>query len=235
MKKFFAFFIIATVVSGGYSYGQSNEKSKISYGVKAGINLASYQVGSDYRTEVKEAGGMILPLISFHVGGYADFSITDAFSVQGGLTLSGKGHKERYSYDEDDFGLGGAGTSGGTATYIEKLMYLEVPVNAVYKTGRFYMGAGPYLGYALSGKWIEKGEDDDNTDNFNDSGKIIFGGDEGYKRVDFGINLLAGYQLKNKINLGIGYSLGLSNKDDSDYWSSKNRVFSLSVGYSLGK
>lgn len=234
MKKFLSFFIIASMITGSYSYGQSNGKSKISYGVKAGINLASYQVGSDYRADVKEAGGMILPLISFHVGGYADFPITNAFSVQGGLTLSGKGHKERYSYDEDDFGFDG----GGTATFIEKLMYLEVPVNAVYKTGRFYMGAGPYLGYALSGKWIEKGVDDygdGDTDSFYDSGKIRFGGDEGYKRTDFGINLLAGYQLKNKITLGIGYCLGLSNKDDSDYWSSKNRVFSLSVGYSFGK
>ncbi|HRN55417.1 MAG TPA: hypothetical protein PLL71_03135 [Agriterribacter sp.] len=46
-------------------------------------------------------------------------------------------------------------------------------MNAVYKTGRFYIGAGPYLGYALSGKWIEKGIDD--TDDYYDSGNIAFG------------------------------------------------------------
>jgi hypothetical protein len=220
-------------MGGGYSYGQSNEKPKISYGVKAGINLASFRMSSEARSQIKEAGGKTRPLVSFHIGGYVDFPVSNTFSVQGGLTLSGKGDKERYLYD-DDFAY--PGSSGGEAFDIQKVMYLEIPVNAIYKTGRFYMGAGPYVGYALSGKWIEKGTNNtDDADSYYDSGNIAFG--EYFKRTDFGINFLAGYQLKNKINLGIGYGLGLSNNsNDDDYnWSPKNRVFSLSVGYSFGK
>ncbi|HRN55416.1 MAG TPA: hypothetical protein PLL71_03130 [Agriterribacter sp.] len=71
MKKFLSFFIISAITGGGYSYGQSNKKPKISYGVKAGINLASYRPDSYTRSEIKETGG--------------------------------KGHKERYLYDEDFF------------------------------------------------------------------------------------------------------------------------------------
>ncbi|MBX2923100.1 MAG: PorT family protein [Chitinophagaceae bacterium] len=232
MKKFFAFFIVASMLSGGYSYGQSNEKSKVSYGVKAGINVASYRLNSESRDQLKEDGSSLLPRISFHVGGYADLSVTDAFSVQAGLTLSSKGNKVRYSYDDYGFDEEISGT------YTEKLLYLEVPVNAIYKAGRFYAGAGPYVGYALSGKWKDKGETDygdGDVESFSDSDKIEFGGDEGYKRIDFGVNVLAGYQLKSKISIGVGYGLGLSNmlNRDDNSWFSKNRVFSLSVGYSF--
>lgn len=31
-------------------------------------------------------------------------------------------------------------------------MYIEVPVNAVYRVNGFYLGAGPYATVALSGK-----------------------------------------------------------------------------------
>ncbi len=234
MKKFLVFFIIASITSGGYSYSQSNEKSKFSYGVKAGINVASFHFDSDTKDDMKEDGNTLLPRISFHLGGYADYAVTNNFSVQAGLTLSNKGNKVRYSYDDYAFDEEISGT------YTEKLLYLEIPVNAVYKTGRFYVGAGPYVGYALSGKWKDKGESDygdGDVESFSDSGKLEFGGEEGYKRLDFGVNFLAGYQANDKISIGIGYGLGLSNLNnyDNPSWFTKNRVFSLSVGYSFGK
>jgi len=69
-----------------------------------------------------------------------------------------------------------------------------------------------------------------------DDGEIVleFGSDEAkddYKSTDFGLNILAGYELKNGINLGVNYGLGLSNLINFDAAKMRNRVFSLSVGF----
>ncbi len=37
-------------------------------------------------------------------------------------------------------------------------MYLEVPVNALYKFQSFYVGAGPYAAFALGGKTKAEGK-----------------------------------------------------------------------------
>lgn len=114
-------------------------------------------------------------------------------------------------------------------------MYLEIPVNAVYRISGFYIGAGPYLGFGLSGK-IESEETFAGEKN-SESEDIKFGSgdDDHLKGTDFGVNFLAGYQLQNNINIGVGYGLGLSNLVPKQVAneSVKNRVFSVSIGYSF--
>lgn len=245
MKQFFTLLILASLLGGNYSFAQSSDGNKIKYGIKAGINLASLSVGSERKKEMKDYydnGWKNKSVISFHLGGYADYAITEALSIQAGLTLSGKGGKETWSYDDEIFG---DEEFTGKAYDKENLLYLELPVNVVYKTGSFYFGAGPYVGYALSGKWKEWYEEDygdGDIESDSESGKIVFGGENAWmKRTDFGLNFLAGYQLNEKMSIGIGYGLGLSNllKDPDDpqagdnYWGQKNRVFSISVNYIL--
>lgn len=240
MKRFITLLTVAILFSSNPSLAQS-PGSKITYGIKAGVNAAYFGLSSEYKKEMKEDGFTNIPVVSFHLGGYADYTITEAFSLQAGLLLTGKGSKELWSGEDDfeDFYYEGS--------FKENLMYLEIPVNAVYKKGRFYFGAGPYAGYALSGKWKEKYEEDygdGDIENAAESGKIVFSGENAYrKRFDFGVNLLAGYQLSKKLSLGANFGLGLlnlnkseySNSDEKAYWAIKNRVFSISVGYSFLK
>jgi len=223
MKKSFMLLVVACVIGGSHALAQE----KISYGIKAGVNVATYSFSDEdeyYDNELKKR-----PAFSFHIGGLVDVPIAPAFSLQGGLTLSGKGYRETWS-GEDEF--------DGTyyeGSFRENIMVLEIPVNAVYKTGQFFFGAGPYVAYALSGKWKEKFEEDfgdGDVEKDEESGKVVFSGESAYRtRTDFGINLLAGYQLNTQLNISAGYGFGIKDIHPGPDWSGKNRVISLSVGY----
>lgn len=114
------------------------------------------------------------------------------------------------------------------------LAYLELPVNLAYAaelgSGRLIVGAGPYAGFAFSGKTKVKvsalGQSEE------DEQDIEFGSEEDQiKRMDFGANFMAGYIMNNGLMLKVNYSLGLanlSNVSDSDW---KNRYFGVSLGY----
>lgn len=237
MKKNFLLLATAFLASSSYTIAQTSPGNKVRYGIRAGINVASFSTSSERKADDKEEGYKSKPVVSFHLGGYADYALSKNFSIQAGLSLSGKGGKSAWSEDDLD------GSASGEGSFKESLLYLEVPVNAIYRSGSFYFGAGPCLGFALSGKWKESYEynlGNGDTESGTESGKIEFSGEDGYfKRADFGVNFLAGYQLNNNISLAAGYGLGLPNlfkTDDAEarkYWAFKNRVFSVSVSYSF--
>ncbi len=96
------------------------------------------------------------------------------------------------------------------------LYYLNIPViGKYYVTERLSLEAGPQVGYLLSTK----------------------GGTIDYKDLlhttDYGVNFGVGYKLDNGLNFTARYNLGLSNINNVDGFSEKNRngVFQLSVGY----
>ncbi len=235
MKQPFLLLIAICLIGGTHSFAQSTFKEKLSFGAKAGINAAYFGVDKDYRNSIKEDGGGILPIISFQIGGFADYALKDNISIQAGLNLNGKGYRELSS--DDFFGEQEDGI------YTERVLYLEIPVNVVFKTGKLFFGAGPYAGYALSGtykttiKTYDDSGDLKETENY--SGKIDFPNysDYEFNRLDVGVNLLAGYQITNQLSAGLGFGMGLTNlyKDATNGAYLKNRVFSVTVGYLFKK
>lgn len=210
---------LTLAVAGHFAFAQD---SPVKFGVKAGVNLPTISLtGDEVDSEDKDA---LKSSLSFYVGATADFFISPIFSIQPGLTLSGKGYKMSGEFEGDSF----------EAT--NNVMYLEIPVNAVARfaagSGNVFVGAGPYYGFALSGKtkWEES------FDGETESGKedIEFGNGAGEtKRGDFGANLLAGYELSSGFNIHVGYGLGLSNLSNDDDAKLNNRVFSIGVGFSF--
>tara|TARA_B110001452_G_C15150570_1_gene400458 strand:+ start:232 stop:786 length:555 start_codon:yes stop_codon:yes gene_type:complete len=96
------------------------------------------------------------------------------------------------------------------------LNYLNIPLmGKYYLTKGFSIEAGPQIGFLLSAK-------NDKTDVKNS-----------FNTVDFGVNFGLGYKLDNGLNFGARYNLGLSDINNIDNSSNKNRngVFQLSVGY----
>lgn len=194
----------------------------VKFGVKAGLNLPTISISGDEVDD--EYSDYLKSSTSFYVGANVDFAIGEFISLQPGLTLSGKGYQLKGDEDGESF------------TDKTNVMYLEIPVNVVAGfaagPGKVFVGAGPYYGIALSGKnkWeisyegeTESGEED-----------IEFGSEaEQMKRGDFGVNLLAGYQLTNGLNLHLGYGLGLGNLSNTEGVSIKNRVFSVGIGFSF--
>jgi len=181
-------------------------KAQTSYGIKAGVNFPKLSVSFDGASVSSNAS------TNFYVSGFVDAPIASNLSIQPGLSLQGKGGKSK-------------DTNGELKTNI---MYLELPVNLVYYvpagSGNIFLGAGPYAAYALSAKIKQGGVSYD----------VKFGDgpdDDGTKRFDAGVNFLAGYKLPNGFLINGGYSLGLTNIDYASDWSTKNRVFSVGVGY----
>ncbi|MDO7171824.1 porin family protein [Mariniflexile sp. AS56] len=96
------------------------------------------------------------------------------------------------------------------------LNYLNMPLmGKYYVTKGLSVEAGPQIGFLLS---AEK----DNTD-LKDS----------FNTLDFGVNFGLAYKLDNGLNFGARYNLGLSDINNIDGFTDKNKngVLQLSVGY----
>ena len=169
-------------------------------------------------------GGASLPVaakLGARLGGVADLSFNEHFSLQPGLAFSMKG----------------GGSLGGTDWGIN---YIEIPVNLVVKlenpngnsTSKWFLGAGPYLGVAMSaGSALAVGKSStiDTTGSGNDT--------YGIKAFDFGIQIVAGREWEWGFYTKASYGLGLMDisydKNNSNL-SLKNYAFSFSVGYLFG-
>jgi len=176
-------------------------QAQTSWGAKAGLNFPKLNASGNGVTESTDAS------TNFYVTGYASIPAAANFAIQPGLSLQGKGGKI------DDVKT--------------NLMYLEVPVNAVYYiptgyTGSVFIGAGPYAALGLSGKVKGGGQSYD----------INFGSaDDEVNRFDWGFNFLAGYKLTNGFLVNAGYGLGLGNLNNVGSGNLRNGVFSAGVGF----
>ncbi|WP_447634977.1 porin family protein [Flavobacterium microcysteis] len=159
------------------------------------------------------------------------------FGVKGGLnfaSISGDNTKEIDPVAAFNFGLlseipisekfsfqpevmfSGQGYSFKGKDNLIALNYLNVPLmGKYYVTKGLSIEAGPQLGFLLSAKDEKK----DVKDSF--------------KTFDFGVNFGLGYKLENGINFGVRYNLGLTDINNLDNYSGKNKngVLQVSVGY----
>jgi hypothetical protein len=180
---------------------------KTRLGIKSGLNI------TDVTTNDKAENEAIGPRSAFHLGLVADIALNDKLAFQPQLNYSGRGAQEDHMDHKDLF----------------KFNSLEIPLNFVYKAagnghGGFFAGAGPNIGYNFNGKLEVTDDPTENTD-------FEFGSDAGQiRRMDLGLNFLAGYELKNGIFVSANYTRGLSNWLNADEkW--RNNVFAVSVGY----
>ena len=170
--------------------------AQIHFGIKGGLNLAS----QSFTSSAGGASTSIRP--GFHAGVLLDAPLSESISIQPNLLFSQKGAIFN-------------GTYGFTATY----NYLELPVNVIYHINKkFMIGAGPYLGYALSGTQSASQQSID----------IVFGSGQA-KRLDFGLNALIGYEIIDGLVISANYSLGLTNIYDNGDVTYKNNVIGVSL------
>ena len=97
-----------------------------------------------------------------------------------------------------------------------ELSYLNIPLmGKYYLTKGLSVEAGPQVGFLLAAK----NEKTNVKDSFN--------------TFDFGVNFGLGYKLDNGLNFGVRYNMGLTDINNVDNSSAKNKnsVFQVSVGY----
>lgn len=214
MKK-----LVVAIAMLGISVGAFAQGQPMGFGIKAGVNFPKYNFSGGSNTVETDAS------TNFHVTAFLDAPIfTDYLYVQPGLSLQGKGAKfAEGSFVGEDFRV------------TQNTMWLEVPVNIVAKAptgqmGHLFVGAGPYLGFGLSGKNKLSGENSST-----DLGDFKFGNDEDQKGLDFGLNFIAGYQLNSGLIIHGGYGLGLTNlaPNGSGDVKQTNRVWTVGLGFAL--
>ncbi|RZL18921.1 MAG: PorT family protein [Pedobacter sp.] len=210
MKKL----LLSLTLLAGLSTATLAQDKPVSFGVKAGAAFPNMTFSSSGLSASLKSNP------SFYVGGTVDVSLGNIFSVQPGLTLIGKGTK----FSETD--------GNQTAAIKISNMYLELPVNLMANfavgPGKIFIGAGPYYSMALSGKYKVS------MDGLSEEEDVDFSSDGDFKRGDFGLNFLAGYQLTSGLNVHAGYGLGLSDiSQNSGGVTTKNKVFSVGLGFSL--
>ncbi len=211
--------LAAGFLIGGAAFAQTGTISPVKYGIKVGVNLPKYHFANDNGDDSETKS-----TTNFHVTGYADVPLSTYFYVQPGISLQGKGGK---FLDYND----------GDIKHEYNTLELGIPINFVGKvplgpTANFFLGAGPYVSFGISG------EDKWTAGNSKTSRDLNYGSDSGddLKRTDAGLNFLAGFELNSGFNIGAGYGLGLTDlRPNGDGGNGKmtNRVLSFSVGYSF--
>lgn len=158
-KHFFTVFILVVLTA-------NHVHAQFTFGVRTGLNYTSiwggvgeptgstavppgYQIGEPPDYPANPANNKLLiesGILGYQIGAVADYSINDKFSIESGLLLSKKGFKNQ------TFGMGQNGKEL-TFNVSEKTNYIQIPVHVCYKLGnRFLVHAGPYFGFAISGK-----------------------------------------------------------------------------------
>ncbi|CAN5551007.1 hypothetical protein BH10BAC2_BH10BAC2_40530 [soil metagenome] len=237
-KKALSLLTIGVVISATLIAQKSEKVNPGGIYIRGGYNAANISVNKD--GSVNDAK----TLSTFHFGATADIPLAWVLSFQTGLLLNGKGSKSNYYAD----------ASNHADNYVKSTfnpLYLELPANLVLKfpigtVARLYVGAGPYAAMGIGGKSKTEssllGVTSSTSENikFNDDDPLT-GEQEGarygrLKRFDFGINALAGVEIK-RFMVGVNYGLGLtkinSTQTDNSTDNNKYRTFSVGVGVKL--
>jgi len=173
----------------------------------------------------------------WHGGLIADLGLIKGLHLQPQVLISSKGVKEEEKWRPERW---------VNATYKTRLIYLEIPLNIVYKfrlgPGKLAVGAGPYYAFPLSGTYKDEGSIKDPNGQpvggFTNEHNIQFDDHIAntamgwfYKNSDAGVNFIAGYEFKNGLLFNVNYSLGLTDVYPKEPEVRKNAYIGISAGY----
>lgn len=193
-------------------------QTKTTFGIRGGVNFTNLN-GEDLdgdKLDNKLKTG-------FHIGVDVDIPIAEDFYIRPGAFYSQKGAK----MDDGDTKI--------------NLSYIEIPIGFVYKpvlgTGRLILGVGPYVAFAISGKY--KGDGFDEDIEFENEIELDQLDDPVLKGFDAGGNLFFGYEFNQRLFAQVNAQLGLINispkikdvEDEDALGKIKNTGFGLSIGY----
>ncbi len=203
-------------------------------GVRAGLHLSNARLvdenGEKQDTEV---------IPRFQIGLTVDIPLVADFYLQPAALYTGKGFKQ------DGGWLAASGNEFET-----RASYIEVPVNLLYKPhfgiGNLLIGAGPYVGYGIGGKWEAEGQilvgDIVLSENYGDVifkndvsdgefGNYLYG-----KPWDYGASILIGYEFLQQLAVQLNAQFGIANLKPevggtTRDGSVRNNGYGISVGY----
>lgn len=236
MKK--SLLIALLIFSGTATFAQVNVK----FGVEAGTAMSMFRYkNSASESNVTPRSRITAPGVN--IGAVADISLTRQFYLQPGVLYSWNNSR----VEPEVFTSNGVQYQPFTAYSIHNV---QIPVYALYKssvegTGRFIAGAGPYIGYAFSGRIKERSYtlqpvgtslvvDAEQT-----TKSLKIGNDKAtdqYKPLDYGLVGTMGYEsnvglyFRGQFNYGLANLMPAGNSDHA----MKSWGFGISIGYFFG-
>jgi len=217
---------VAMIATAQYYPVKFGFKAGATHATLSGYSYSGQEFQMNYRT-------------AFFAGATVEMLFSETFSLESGLSYVGKGGKG--TFDVDLIGM----NFKGSATL--KLNYLELPVNALLTIpsgdGSIVLGGGPYFGYGINAdadydiklNGVDVRDIEENEDFYIEEEPLKFG-QGGLSRIDYGVNITAGYRFYSGLSINAGYGLGLKpilNDPDDPDTKVKNRHFSLGLGFSF--
>ena len=207
--------------------------AQVKVGILGGFNFANMLVRDNDR---KVTSNMI---VSMHLGGTVEYSLSKSFTLQPSLVFSGKGRAIE--------SLRNTPQGNVTVKEIIKPIVFEIPIHLSYKISfgerKLVLFGGPYWSIAVSGQkeYELSGLREPYTTaqalsdlKLESSSSLKFGNskDCDLRRTDIGLNCGLGYEIKNG-QIKLQYGLGLTNLDPMGESKNekKNRVLSICISY----
>jgi hypothetical protein len=220
MKKVFLVAAAALVATAGFS--------QVKYGGQVGGTFSSASMNKDEIGEMKKS---IKP--GFSAGFVSEITLNNSLTLRPSLNFMQKGVKMK--------GSGQSELGGVTGEMTVNLNYLELPVVLAYNIpmgdNKFYVGAGPSVGFGISGKY--KSEFTMTIPGVPTQTQVVdadaFKDDEdgaGMKRLDVSANVIAGVQFSNGFFVNAGGLFGLTNLGDKES-KYRNIGGQLTIGFLL--
>lgn len=179
----------------------TTQAQEMAFGFKAGYNLSEIKVNDD-RYDYGTRGGL-------HIGGLAELTLSDRFSLQAELFYSQQGASKTV-YEWPDI-------------YDDEIImnYINLPVLAkFYIVEGLAIEAGPQIGYLLKAEQTSM-----RRDGFDSNVK------DSYKLTDFSIVGGISYEFPLGLFLQARYANGLNNINKEADLTMKNNVFSFCAGF----
>jgi len=212
----------------------SHMKAQVKAGLTAGFNFADMNVMNNYVSVESDL------LVSIHLGGAIRFDLAKYFALQSGLIFSGKGSKVQTIISNPAIGT-------GTLTQRLKPIYLEMPMDAVFKINakdrKVLLFGGMYLGVGVGGKVENEVSGFSRLYNSDQILKIFdlanstnvnYGTSSecNIRRFDYGLEVGLGTELGNT-QLNLKYQIGFKNLDPEGKSENgiTNRVFAINMVY----
>lgn len=213
--------LLSTIALVIFSFTANAQQSNTFYGIQAGTNYARYtpRFLNPNTEDVRYAGK-----VGLYIGGFANFKIGEKIRIQPSLLFASQGSKfinenvpvrlnsNDPTYTEFDFVI----------NIIESTIVLPVVVQN-YLSEKFYIEAGPQVGYIFSLK--DKSVGDTLTSTQNDGTGSLSNND----KLDLGLLVGLGYRLNESFGLNTRYYFGVIERNNG----LKSSVMNLGIEYSF--
>jgi len=215
------------------TFALSANAQSFKFGISGGLNESAVHASPSTNTDFSTLTG-------FNAGAFADYNWRH-LTIESGLYYTTKGYNSTTNVNvSPDITVDIFHATGKVV-----LNYLEVPLNLLYNftfpAGKLFIGGGPYLDYAVSGRstgTTVQTDDPGTTYTNSTSGSPAFGsGANEFKRAYTGIDAQTGFRLKNGLSLNFKFEYALENiinyPQGVTTGSFKSYGYSVSAGYAF--